>query len=139
MILSRSGMNWLHRRLTSGSQASRSSAVPCSWAIATIGRNSKHTRVNHGKIFIGFPKRDAECDTKAHLAESSAGIAGPALTSDGRRGSIVSRAQCAAMPPHLLATVATTCRTRTEYGDDRTFKEKPMGRGGGRSLRVFYD
>jgi hypothetical protein len=65
-------MNWLHRRLTSGSQAWRSSAVPCSWAIATIGRNSEHTGVNHGKIFIGFPKGDAKRDTRADLAESSA-------------------------------------------------------------------
>jgi Domain of unknown function (DUF4070) len=54
MILSRSGMNWLHRRLTSGSQAWRSSAVPCSWAIAPMGGNIKHTRVNHGEISLAF-------------------------------------------------------------------------------------
>jgi hypothetical protein len=64
-------MNWPHKRLTSGSQAWRSSAVPCSCAIAVIGRDNKNIRVKYGKFFIGVPKAIAESNFESALDSKS--------------------------------------------------------------------
>ena len=58
-------------------------------------------------------------------------MAGPTLTFHWPARFLVSRARCAAIPPHLFVTLAITCRMlRTEDGDERDLQAGSAGRGG---------